>query len=67
MGYVMVTAPCGMCGIPFMFNHKYVPSLKNKPYCGNCMEMVNNLREERGIDKLEIHPEAYEPLPEEQL
>ena len=67
MGFVMIMGPCAVCGNIFSYNPSYVPSLKNQPFCGDCMESINILRASRGVSPLVVHPDAYEPLPEEEL
>ena len=70
-GFVFVMGPCFMCKKIFTFNPRYVPSFRVKgerePICAGCLAVVNERRKEAGDDPFHIHPEAYEPLPEEEL
>jgi hypothetical protein len=72
MGYVMVTGPCIRCRQPFSYNPHHVPSTSavtgtREPFCRDCFGWLNAMRKERGLDPFPLHPEAYEPLPEEEL
>lgn len=70
-GYVLCTSACLTCKRLFSYNPHHVPSLRVKgerePICPSCMESINMKRTEKGLDPFPIHPEAYEPLPEELL
>jgi len=59
MSYAFVVGTCGNCGRLFSFNPNYVPSYKNIPFCKECMERTNKIRETLGNDPFFIHPEAY--------
>ena len=71
MGYVMMSSQCINCGRLFSYNPHKVPSVRVKgvrePVCRSCIEAANTIRKERGILPLHYHPDAYEPLPEEEL
>ena len=67
MGYAFCFGVCGICNRDFAFNPKYVPSKKGTPFCKDCMDLVNQKREEKGLEPFTIHPQAYEPLAEEEL
>lgn len=73
MGYVMMMAPCCLCGQPFSFNPHYVPSIKDQngvkqPMCKPCVTWANEERKKAGVEPWpDPHPEAYEPLNEEEL
>lgn len=67
MGYAFVLGQCGACRRTFTFNPLFVPSLNNIPFCKDCIAKANVVRAEKGLEPLVIHPEAYEPLNEEQL
>lgn len=67
MGYVTAFSPCGACKRPFTYNPNYVPSLKGAPFCESCIKAANKIRGENGLEPLLIHPQAYEPLREEEL
>ncbi|RPH74007.1 hypothetical protein EHM76_04370 [bacterium] len=70
-GFVMAMGRCIRCGVPFSFNPHFVPSIRvegvRQPVCRSCVEWANEERKKAGIEPHFIHPEAYEPLPEEQL
>ena len=63
----MIHGSCGACGGLFTFNPRWVPSLNNVAFCGPCMAAANAKREALGLNPHPIHPEAYEPLPEQEL
>jgi hypothetical protein len=67
MGFVTAFSPCFSCGRPFSYNPRKVPSFEGEPICGSCMDRVNEKREEMGLVPHPIQPDAYEPLPEEEL
>lgn len=72
MGYVMAYGTCAGCGLPFSYNPKYVPSIRDaqnvrQAICRSCVNRVNAKRVELNLPPQEPHPEAYEPLPEEEL
>ena len=71
MGYAQVFGSCVGCGKTFAYNPHRVPSIKVKgirePLCRNCVEEVNPLRLKKGLPKIYIHPEAYEPIHESEL
>jgi hypothetical protein len=72
-GYVLATSACFFCNNFFSYNPRFVPSTPpewhptREPVCGTCMDRINAWRVSKDIDPFPIHPEAYEPLPEEQL
>jgi len=67
MGYAFVTSRCGACGNLFTFHPTYVPSLKNVPFCEDCIKAVNKIRKENGRDELFIHPRAYDIAEEHEI
>jgi hypothetical protein len=67
MGYAFMIGTCGQCGRAFTFNPLHVPSLHNRPFCQNCIEMANPIRIGRGLEPIKIHPQAYEACNEEEL
>ena len=68
MGYVFMTSLCGQCGQPFSFNPHKVPSLKNVPFCKNCIDTANaGPRKANGLPPIEYAKDAYEAIPEEEL
>ena len=70
-GYVFCLGVCYACKQVFTFNPLYVPSLTiegaREPLCRSCIERANVIRKNKGMPSLEIHPQAYEPLPEGEL
>ena len=70
-GYAICFGACIGCGRTFGFNPVHVPSLSVKgvrePICRNCVEQVNPQRIKNGLDPIIPHPEAYEPIPENEL
>jgi len=73
MGYAMAASACFGCGKVFMYNPHRVPSfpdpktMQKEPVCKECMELVNRRRVEIGVKPHPIHPDAYEPIKEEDL
>jgi hypothetical protein len=67
MGYVTAMSPCGQCGRIICYNPNYVPSLNNVPFCKDCITLANPIRVKNGLPLITIHPNAYEPLPEDEL
>lgn len=71
MGYVMCTGYCVCCGKMFMFNPSYVPSISieksKEPVCKTCIEVANSIKRKNSLPEFKIHPNAYEPLDEEEL
>lgn len=71
-GYVLAWSPCIACGRVFSYNPHRVPSSsavtgQREPICQPCMHRLNAKRKEMGLEPFQIHQDAYEPLPEEQL
>lgn len=67
MGYVYMTSPCGACGRLFSYNPHYVPSKNDVPFCESCITVANPMRLKNGLSPIVPHPQAYEPLREEEL
>lgn len=71
MGYVMGFSKCYTCNQPFGYNPNYVPSVRvdgiKEPLCKTCIEDANSKRKALGISQFPVHPQAYEPLNEEEL
>ena len=69
--FVSCISNCYGCKLPFSFNPHFVPSLTingvKEPFCQSCIERANIIRAEKGMAPLVPHPQAYEPLPEEDL
>jgi hypothetical protein len=72
-GFVQACSACFFCEHLFFYNPRFVPSTPpewhptREPVCSGCMTRINNLRIAKGIAAFPIHPQAYEPLPEEEL
>jgi hypothetical protein len=71
-GYVLAWSACIGCRRVFGYNPHHVPSSSavtgsREPLCRSCMERINAKRATMGLEAFAIHPEAYEPLPEEEL
>lgn len=53
------------------YNPKLVPSVRindvKEPICRQCIEFANPIRAEKGLPPIEAHPDAYRPVPEEEL
>lgn len=70
-GYVMAFGTCDGCHNTFSFNPRFVPSLRvgdrQLVFCGPCIAFANTRRVAAGVPPHVIHPQAYEPLPENLL
>ena len=65
MGYMMLYAPCGVCGRAFGSNPDKVPSIRREsPVCKGCMETINAKRVALGREPFPIPADAYEPAEE---
>jgi hypothetical protein len=75
---VFAFGACAQCGRLFSFNPNFVPSLRmrdgkpdptgpREPFCRSCIEAANIIRKKNGVTPHVIHPQAYEPLPEDDL
>jgi hypothetical protein len=60
MGYMFAVGNCLLCKGMMTFNPEKVPSLKGEPICKHCMEKINIMRVDAGVEPLFIHPDAYE-------
>jgi hypothetical protein len=64
MSYMLAYGHCIRCGREFGFNPDLVPSIRIKgirePICKACVERVNPIRKEKGLDPIVPHPNAYE-------
>ena len=72
MGYAMVLSPCYTCGKVISYNPHRVPSIRDRqgvrqPVCRECIEKANPIRKAKGLPKITIHPDAYEPINECEL
>jgi len=71
-GYVFVLGCCCACRAVIGFNPNHVPSLrvngKREPLCPGCHKKWNEIhRVSKGLEPIEAHPDAWEPLPESEL
>ena len=62
-GYVLLLAPCCVCGTLFGSNPELVPSYEGQPICSGCIAEVNRRRQASGQPLWPIHPNAYDPAP----
>lgn len=67
-GWLLVHGRCCACGLVIAFNPDRVPSLRvnghREPLCVACFHRWNELhRVAKGLEPLELHPEAYELAP----
>ena len=72
MGYAMAFSGCYCCHKPFMYHPHRVPSFRDEngelqPICRGCMDKMNELRRQKGLEPFEILDGAYDPCPEEEL
>lgn len=73
MGYMIATSGCFCCKRLFAYNPDTVPSVRvnaqgqadpngeREPICRACVEKANVIRKERGMQPINIRPDAYEP------
>ena len=67
MGYALMIGTCYACKRTMTFNPVRVPSYNNEPFCRSCIERANVIRVEKGMEPINIHPEAYTACREEEL
>mgnify|MGYP003139994136 CR=1 FL=1 len=71
MGYVNLMSTCPGCKTMFASNPHKVPSIqidgKREAICRDCAAIVQDNQRRDGLPVQEIHPEAYEPLNENEL
>jgi hypothetical protein len=71
MGYAFVHSACYGCGRLISYNPHRVPSIrvegKREPLCRDCVDKVNKGRIKNGLEPKPVHPDAYSPIPEEEL
>jgi hypothetical protein len=65
MGYFYTMGACINCGGIFSFNANLVPSSSaltghREPICSNCIEHINSIRIEKGLEPIVPLPGAYE-------
>jgi hypothetical protein len=68
MGFILLHCFCANCGSHISVNPNHCPSVmvagKRMAVCGPCIEAANPERIANGLEAFVIHPEAYEPLDE---
>lgn len=71
MAYAMAYSPCLRCGIVFGYNPNKVPSFrvegKREPVCSTCIDVINLMRLQKGLDAFVWDDDAYEPIHESEL
>jgi hypothetical protein len=71
MGYAFAHSPCCGCGHFFSYNPVRVPSVRingvREPICRACVERVNPLRIQNGLEPIKPFSDAYEPIDENDL
>jgi hypothetical protein len=72
MGYMLAMGPCLGCRKVFSFNPVRVPSCsvvtgKREPICQACVDRLNLIRVENGLQPIVPLPRAYEPGAEDEL
>lgn len=66
-GYAICVSACYGCERLFGYHPHKVPSIKGKPLCEDCMAQINEGLVAKGHEPIVIDPEAYEPVPMEEL
>jgi len=75
MGFAFMYSECPLCGGLFASNPLTVPSVRirlgvydptaeREAICRGCMDALNRLREDQGLEPISISPDAYEPTEE---
>ena len=72
MGYVTALGHCINCNAPLTFNPARVPSIRvngsREPLCKACFERWNEIhRTSKGLEPVQLHPEAYSACDEREL
>lgn len=71
MGYAVVVGTCCNCHGFMQFNPIRVPSVridgKREPVCKTCIEELNAKRKLVGAEPWPVHPDAYEPVDENEI
>jgi hypothetical protein len=69
--YAMAMGRCINCSRIFGFNPHKVPSIRlngtKEPICRDCIKDLNAVRVAHGVPEWTIHPDAYEPVDENEL
>ena len=73
-GYCIVTGSCAYCGRLIQFHPHKVPSIRlridgaKEPLCRACFSEWNRIhRTSKGMEPVQLHPDAYSPFPENEL
>lgn len=74
MGYAFMISGCVSCGRTFLYNPVRVPSLRKtpdgprEPLCQSCHKRGQEIQRRDGLEVWpDPHPDAYEPIAEEEL
>ena len=70
--YAYCISACISCGQLFSYNPHYVPATRyftgeREPICRACITLTNAKRKSEGLEPFFVHPQAYQPCPEEEL
>jgi hypothetical protein len=69
--YALLFAQCASCKRVFGCNPLRVPSIRvngvREPVCKECVTSANPKRKAMGLEEFTIHPDAYEPVDEQEL
>jgi len=71
-GYAIVHSKCAACSAIISYNPHRVPSVivsgRREAICPACHARWNEIhRTSKGLEPLSIHPDAYKPIPENEL
>lgn len=66
-GYAVLIGSCYACRRTITCHPRLVPSVRNQPVCRSCMDQVNGMRRDAGLEEIKIHPRAYEAAEESEL
>jgi hypothetical protein len=69
MGFLFCLGHCIACEKTLCFNPDHVPSIRvdgsREPLCFNCFTRWNKIhREDKGLEPVQLHPNAYGPAEE---
>ena len=71
MGYALMWSACVSCNKMMSYNPRWVPSVRindvRQPICLKCVEDANPIRIKKGLSPIVVNPQAYHPIPEEEL
>lgn len=77
-GYAFILGSCLCCARLFTFNPHRVPSFNpdgrgspprrgRQPICASCIDLINAKRADAGLEPFEVHLDAYQPIPANEL